>query len=127
MNTGQLDKREVLSRYLNSKSAVVFTTVHLLELLFTAPSPRQWDQDYAEFARHPVLHHTGLTHLFAIDIQHRLWHSGKTRAAGCVDVVIAAIAVQHHVTVVHYDTDFEHIKTVVPEFDHEWVAPKGTL
>lgn len=127
MNAGRLDKGTVLSRYLNSKAAVVFTTVQLLELLFTAPSPKQWALDYAEFGRHPVLHHTGLTHLLAIDIQHRLWHSGRTRAAGCVDVVIAAIAVQYNVTVVHYDADFDHIKTVVPEFRHEWVAQKGTL
>ncbi|MBP2194082.1 putative nucleic acid-binding protein [Nocardia goodfellowii] len=103
------------------------TTVQLLELLFTARNPNQWDTYNAELRRHTLLEPTPTTHAMALDIQQRLWHSGRMRSVGVVDCAIAAIALRYNVTVVHYDADFDHIKTVVPEFRHEWVAQKGTL
>jgi hypothetical protein len=35
--------------------------------------------------------------------------------------------VEHVVTVLHYDRDFEHIAAVCPGFRHEWVAPAGSI
>ncbi len=62
-----------------------------------------------------------------LDIQNRLWHKGLVRSVGAMDAVIAAYALANHATVLHYDRDFEHVGSVVPEFRHAWVVPRGSL
>ncbi|MFX0579585.1 PIN domain-containing protein [Nocardia nepalensis] len=127
MKAGRLDEREVHRRYLDQRSILVTTTVQVLEMLFTAQSPLAWEKMYANLRQYPLLIATELTHRIAIEIQRRLWHCGRKRAAGPIDVLIAAIALQYDATVIHYDADYQHIADVVPEFKHEWVAKRGTL
>ena len=63
----------------------------------------------------------------ALVIQNRLWHAALVRAVGAIDTVIAAYALANDATVLHYDSDFEHVATVMPQFRHEWIVPRGTL
>lgn len=62
-----------------------------------------------------------------IDIRTALFAAGKGRAAGVIDVQIAATAVHHHATVLHYDSDYDHITDVYPDLSARWVVPRGTV
>lgn len=62
----------------------------------------------------------------AIELQAALWSRGLVRAAGIVDLVIAAAAIVHDAIVLHYDADFDHIASV-SELAHRWVVPRGSL
>ena len=61
-----------------------------------------------------------------IDIRTALFAAGKRRAAGVIDVQIAATAVHHHATVLHYDADYDHIHEAYPQLFTRWVVPRGT-
>lgn len=60
-------------------------------------------------------------------IQNRLWNGGLLRAAGAVDTLIAAYAIKNGATLLHYDRDFDHIATVMPDFSHQWIVPQGSI
>lgn len=60
-------------------------------------------------------------------VQSRLWNGGLLRAAGAVDTLIAAYAMKNYATVLHYDSDFEYIASVVPQFAHRWIVPRGSV
>lgn len=61
-----------------------------------------------------------------IDIRTALFAAGKGRAAGVIDVQIAATAVHHHATVLHYDSDYDHIHGAYPQLSTRWIVPRGT-
>lgn len=106
-----IDEFIVRGRYLAA------CTPQLLEVLYSTRSPGEWDEEYStNWAHFRVLHPTRETHEIALEVQRRLWASGKVRAAGAVDVLIAAIAIQHDAIVVHRDNDYEQIADVAPEF-----------
>jgi len=62
----------------------------------------------------------------ALDVQAALWRSGKVRAVGFPDLLIAAVAEREKVTVLHYDPDFDLIAKVT-EQSVQWVVPRGTV
>jgi predicted nucleic acid-binding protein len=45
---------------------------------------------------------------------------------GVHDLLTAALAAAHNLTVVHYDSDFETTATVLA-FEQRWVLPRGVL
>lgn len=49
----------------------------------------------------------------------------RHRAAGVVDLRTAAIAEQYAATVLHHDTDFDHIAAVTGQ-QVRWVVPRGS-
>lgn len=61
-----------------------------------------------------------------INIRTALFAAGKGRAAGVIDVQIAATAVHHHATVLHYDSDYDQIHHAYPQLSTRWVVPRGT-
>ncbi|MDN5750690.1 MAG: PIN domain-containing protein [Pseudonocardia sp.] len=61
----------------------------------------------------------------AAALQSALWNGALVRAAGVIDLMIAATAIVHGATVLHYDADFEHIAGV-SSLAHRWVVPRGT-
>ncbi len=61
-----------------------------------------------------------------IDIRAALFAAGKGRAAGVIDVQIAATAAHHHATVLHYDSDYDHIHDAYPQLSTRWIVPRGT-
>lgn len=60
-------------------------------------------------------------------IQHALWSRGLKRSVGAMDTLIASYAIVNDATVVHYDSDFDHIGSVVGNFRHQWIVLRGTL
>lgn len=62
-----------------------------------------------------------------LDIQNALFTSGLLRAVGALDTVVAAYAIVNDATLVHYDSDFEYVARVRPDFQHRWIVPRGSL
>lgn len=68
----------------------------------------------------------------ALRLQAALFTAGKGRAVGVSDLQIAATALhysdaQQRVVVVHYDADFDHVCSVEPTFEAEWIVPRGSV
>lgn len=59
-----------------------------------------------------------------LSIQSALWNAGLVRAAGPLDILIAAYAILNDVTVLSADHDFTHIASVT-ELQHEYIAPSN--
>jgi predicted nucleic acid-binding protein len=62
----------------------------------------------------------------ALDVQAELWHAGQIRAVGFPDLLIAAVAEREHVTVLHYDSDYDLITKVTGQ-PAQWIVPRGTV
>jgi predicted nucleic acid-binding protein len=62
----------------------------------------------------------------ALDVQGALWRGGRIRAVGFPDLLIAAVAEREHVTVLHYDSDYDHIAAITGQ-PAQWVVPRGTI
>ncbi|WP_297739366.1 PIN domain-containing protein [Mycobacterium sp.] len=62
----------------------------------------------------------------ALNAQRRLASSGRHRAVGMADLLIATLANAHDVTLIHYDGDFEIAAEVLP-FRHRWVVERGAI
>ncbi|MCD2170442.1 PIN domain-containing protein [Microbacterium sp. JC 701] len=58
----------------------------------------------------------------AVGIQSALWNAGLVRAAGTVDILIAAYAIANDATVLSSDHNFAHI-AAVSDLAYEYVAP----
>ena len=61
----------------------------------------------------------------ALNTQRLLARQGRHRAVGMPDLLTAVLAAEHHLTVIHHDSDFETAAEVI-DFAHEWVPPRGT-
>lgn len=62
----------------------------------------------------------------ALQVQAALWRGGQIRAVGFPDLLVAAVAEREHVTVLHYDADYDLIAQVTGQRT-QWVAPRGTV
>lgn len=62
----------------------------------------------------------------AADVQAALTSTGRHRSAGAVDLLIAATAEAHQLTLLHYDRDFEQIAEVTGQ-PVRWLAPPGSI
>jgi len=61
----------------------------------------------------------------AFDVQQELWSGGHIRAVGFPDLLVAAVAERHRLTVWHYDSDFDLIQAVTAQ-EMRWVVPRGS-
>lgn len=97
------------------------------EALFSARSPAEYEQIRADRRVAYEYLPTDDTHWQrAFDAQRVLAQSGRRRSVGMADLLTAAIAAEHRLTVVHYDADFDIARSVIA-FEHRWVAPRGSL
>jgi predicted nucleic acid-binding protein len=62
----------------------------------------------------------------AIDVQAELWRRGQARTVPLPDLLIAAIAERHRITVLHYDDDYDRIAAVTAQ-PTQWVVPRGSV
>lgn len=62
----------------------------------------------------------------ALDVQRELARRGQLRAVKIPDLLVAATAERHGVTVVHYDADFDLIAAVTGQ-PTEWVVASGSV
>ena len=62
----------------------------------------------------------------ALEVQRDLAAVGQLRAVAIPDLLIAATAERHRVTVLHYDADFDRIASVTGQ-PVEWAVPAGAV
>lgn len=116
LQRGEIDPA-VIDPYTQGGNEIVACTPQMIEALYSTRSPAEWENEYARrWSFLDVLPTDLRTHDLALEIQRRLWSSGRVRATGTVDVLTAAIAIQHGAIVVHRDSDYEQIAEVAPEF-----------
>lgn len=98
------------------------SSIIMLEILFAAQNRRDWVRLRKAL---DVLPHVELTQpVDAVEVQRRLVDRGQHRTP-IIDVLVAATAAEHGLTVLHYDRDFERLSEVTGGA-HEWVIPAGT-
>lgn len=59
-------------------------------------------------------------------IQQSLTERGLHRSAGVVDLVVAVTASMNHLTILHYDRDFEAVASVTGQAT-QWISPPGSV
>lgn len=62
----------------------------------------------------------------ALEVQVQLARRGEHRGASLPDLLLAAAAERAMLTVLHYDSDFDRIRSVTGQ-PAEWVVPRGTV
>lgn len=62
----------------------------------------------------------------ALDVLGQLWASGNVRSVPLPDLLIAAVAERHQVTVIHYDADYDRIAAITHQ-PTQWVVAAGTV
>lgn len=62
----------------------------------------------------------------AREVQHALSANGQLRSVRFPDLLIAATAERHGLTVLHYDADYDTIRTVTNQ-PTEWVVSQGSV
>ncbi len=110
------------------ESGVVASTATLdAEALYSARGPAEYEQLWADRrAAYEYLPTNDEHWQTALGAQRALARTGLHRSVGVADLLTAAIAAAHQLTVVHYDADFETAATVL-EFKHRWVLPRGSV
>ncbi len=61
-----------------------------------------------------------------LDVQQQLWRTGAMRKVPFPDLLVAAVAERHRLTVVHYDADFDVISALTGQAT-QWVVPRGSV
>ena len=97
-----------------------------LEMLFSARSCAEWDMVREQLQGLPAVPITPTVCTRAIEVQGMLWHSGKVRAVGIPDLLIAAAAEVAGLSVLHYDTDFDLVAAVTGQ-ESRWVVAAGSV
>lgn len=62
----------------------------------------------------------------ALDLQGLLWAAGRMRTVPLPDLLIAAVAERHRVTILHYDTDYDTIAAITGQTT-QWIVERGSI
>lgn len=98
----------------------------LLEILYSARSPVQYRALAVDLAGLPLLEATQATHSLALRTQAMLAERSQHRGPTPTDLIVAAIAESHDVTLLHYDRHYEVIARVTGQ-PTRWLARRGSL
>jgi len=104
--------------------------VFAVELLHNSTSPGDYRRLRADIGRgFDWLWPDQRTAETAMELQQRMATRAPTgQRVKTADLLIAALAVQHGLGVVHYDSDYDLIRDHGGEtFTSEWLAPRGSL
>jgi predicted nucleic acid-binding protein len=97
------------------------------EALYSARTPAEYEQLRADRRTAYEYLPTDDRHWqHAFDAQRQLARTGRHRAVGIADLLTAALAAEHNLTLIHYDADFD-IAADVLDFDHRWIIRRGTI
>lgn len=98
-----------------------------LEVLWSARSFRQLvEVDDERRATFPMVMTAQEDFDRALEVMKELARQGQHRSAPIPDLLIAAVAERHHLTLLHYDEDFDRIARVTGQ-RAEWVVPRGSV
>jgi len=99
----------------------------LLEAGYSARSAGDHSELMEELLTLPLLQIDEEVERRALDVQRQLALSGHHRLPP-VDLILAAIADQHGLGVLHYDSDYDILNSKTDlRFRSVWLAPRGTL
>jgi len=96
-----------------------------LEIGFSARSRTEWDRlivALSAFVRMEVEPH----HLVRAGLVQRRLAAAELRGCKVPDLLVAAVAEERLLTVLHYDADFDHIAAVTGQ-PVEWVVSRGSI
>lgn len=62
----------------------------------------------------------------ALKVQGLLWEDGRMRTVPLPDLLIAAVAERHRVTILHYDTGYDTISAITGQ-PTQWVVERGSI
>ena len=98
-----------------------------IEALFSARGAKDHDQIRADrraaYEYLPVLDEHWQ---WALDVQESLAETSRHRGVGLSDLLVAAVAQQHGITVLHYDSDYDTISEFT-DLQARWVVERGSL
>ena len=97
-----------------------------LELLYSAPSKKTYFQIAEALHGMPRVPVNELVVERALQVQALLAAKSQHRAVSLHDLIIAACAEVHGLTVLHYDADFDRIAKVTRQRT-QWVVPRGSV
>lgn len=97
------------------------------EMLWSTRSPQEFDEVRADRSLgYEWLPTEDLDWRRSMDVMAELWSTGLARSVALPDLLIAATAERHRVTVLHYDADYDLIASITTQ-PVEWVVPAGTV
>lgn len=97
-----------------------------LEILYSCRSPTEYDAVRSERAGLERLDIRQADWDRAMQVQHDLAGTSRHRGAALPDLLIAAVAERHKVTVLHYDRDFDLIAAITGQ-PSQWIVPAGAV
>lgn len=101
--------------------SLALCTMTAMEVLYSARNADEYNRDFSRLTAMPWFDLSAPRR--AAGLQHELAQRGWHRTP-IPDVVIAATAAEHGLTVLHYDSDYERLASVAGT-QHEWVVPRG--
>jgi predicted nucleic acid-binding protein len=113
-----------LLKALAADGALFMTEIVALELLYSARSPGDYETRWGGVLTLPWLHLTHAVSARALAIQRQLARRGQHRRP-IPDLLVAATALEHDATVLHYDRDFDTIADATG-LSARWIIPSGT-
>jgi len=96
-------------------------TMTALEILYSARNSEAYQRDLGHLVRLPWVDLTEPRR--AVEVQSELARRGQHRTS-IPDVIIAATAAEHGLTILHYDSDYERLGEVSGA-RQEWIVPRG--
>jgi predicted nucleic acid-binding protein len=96
-------------------------TMSALEILYSARNADEYNRDHGRLSTMPWFDLAEPRR--AVELQYGLAQRGWHRSS-IPDVIIAATAAEHDLTVMHYDSDYERLAEVAGA-RQEWVIPRG--
>jgi predicted nucleic acid-binding protein len=118
------DTADGLLRALAADGALYMTEIVALELLYSARSAADYEARWVDLGALPWLRLSEAVAVRALDIQRQLASLGQHRRP-IPDLLVAATALEHDATVLHYDHDFDLIAEPTG-LSARWIIPAGT-
>ncbi len=98
-----------------------------LEVLFSARDAKDIEHARQDLSQALTLAETTqLDSDRAAEVMRLLAIHGLHRSVPVPDLILAAVAERHGLTVLHYDEDFDHVTTVTGQ-GTQWVVPRGSV
>lgn len=113
-----------LLKALAADGALCMTEIVALELLYSARNREDYLTRWDGLLALPWLHLTAEVASRALTLQRELARHG-THWRPIPDLLVAATALEHGATVLHYDRDFDLIAEVT-DLSARWIIPSGT-
>ncbi len=118
------DAADGLLRALATDGALYMTEIVALELLYSARNAADYETRWDDLGTLPWMRLTEAVAARALDIQRQLAGLGQHRRP-IPDLFVAATALEHDATVLHYDHDFDIIAEATG-LSARWIIPAGT-